>query len=169
MLENLKGSNIPDGWATLATEQAAAEAEFLGKENVVGVALGHRYEGGEDTGERAITVLVQTKLPEDMIASEDLIKRGTKTRKGTRVDVQEIGVVQAGGGVEVEEAPSAMRMPVERGIEPADMVGTLALTQRARPVMGGFSVGHYAITAGTIATCCYDLTPFPGIPERYSS
>ena len=33
--------------------------------------------------------------------------------------------------------------------------------------MGGFSVGHYRITAGTIATCVYDLRPFPGIPRRY--
>jgi hypothetical protein len=33
--------------------------------------------------------------------------------------------------------------------------------------MGGFSVGHYKITAGTIATCVYDLKTVPGIPERY--
>jgi hypothetical protein len=33
--------------------------------------------------------------------------------------------------------------------------------------MGGYSVGHVRITAGTIATCCYDLEPFPSIPQRY--
>jgi len=28
-------------------------------------------------------------------------------------------------------------------------------------------VGHFAITAGTIATAVYDREPFPGIPRRY--
>jgi S1-C subfamily serine protease len=46
-------------------------------------------------------------------------------------------------------------------------LGIETLKQRIRPAMGGFSVGHYKITAGTIATCVYDVTPFPGIPSRY--
>ena len=42
------------------------------------------------------------------------------------------------------------------GVDPADPTGD-----------GGFSVGHPSITAGTIATACYDALPFPGIPQRY--
>jgi hypothetical protein len=41
------------------------------------------------------------------------------------------------------------------------------LRQRVRPALGGFSVGHPRVTAGTIGTCCYDLSPFPGVPQRY--
>lgn len=33
--------------------------------------------------------------------------------------------------------------------------------------MGGDSVGHFQFCAGTIGTCCYDETAFPGIPLRY--
>jgi hypothetical protein len=48
-----------------------------------------------------------------------------------------------------------------------EQLGIEVLRQRIRPAMGGFSVGHPKITAGTIATCVYDLEPFPGIPRKY--
>jgi hypothetical protein len=41
------------------------------------------------------------------------------------------------------------------------------LRTRVRPAEGGYSVGHYRITAGTIATCVYDTAAFPGIPPRF--
>ncbi|EGL82757.1 hypothetical protein CathTA2_1765 [Caldalkalibacillus thermarum TA2.A1] len=34
-----------------------------------------------------------------------------------------------------------------------------ALNSRVRPVKGGWSIGHKAITAGTVATCVYDMLP----------
>jgi S1-C subfamily serine protease len=46
-------------------------------------------------------------------------------------------------------------------------VGIQTLRGRIRPVEGGYSVGHYRITAGTMATAVYDRSPFPGIPRRY--
>ncbi len=166
MLDSLMESNVPKEFASLAKEQAAAEAEYLGRENVVGVALGHRLKNDEDTGEQAITVLVESKLPPEMLRPEDLIKRGTKTSKGTPVDVQEVGFIQAGVGA--VEAPSAGLMePAYENGATHQMAAPLTLAARARPVMGGYSVGHYKITAGTIATCCYDRVPFPSIPERY--
>ena len=33
--------------------------------------------------------------------------------------------------------------------------------------MGGFSIGHYKVTAGTIATCCYASDAIPGIPQQF--
>ncbi|MDD1730773.1 MAG: hypothetical protein CG440_825, partial [Methanosaeta sp. NSM2] len=33
------------------------------------------------------------------------------------------------------------------------------LAKKARPAKGGYSVGHYQITAGTIATGVYDILP----------
>ena len=41
------------------------------------------------------------------------------------------------------------------------------LRARIRPVEGGYSVGHYQITAGTYATAVIDATAFPGVPQRY--
>jgi hypothetical protein len=41
------------------------------------------------------------------------------------------------------------------------------LRTRVRPAEGGYSVGHFRITTGTIATCVYDTAAFPGIPQRY--
>jgi len=76
--------------------------------------------------------------------------------KGYKTDVIETGEIFAGPAKDHKES---VVMSEELGIE--------ALRQRVRPVMGGFSVGHYRITAGTIATCVYDLWPFPGIPEKY--
>jgi hypothetical protein len=46
-------------------------------------------------------------------------------------------------------------------------LGIETLKQRVRPVMGGFSVGHRKVTAGTIATCVYPMKPFPSIPKKY--
>ncbi len=45
--------------------------------------------------------------------------------------------------------------------------GAQTLAKRMRPAMGGYSVGHKDITAGTIATAVYDARAFPGIPPRY--
>lgn len=42
-----------------------------------------------------------------------------------------------------------------------------ALLTALRPAEGGYSVGHFRITAGTIAICVYDTAAFPGIPRRY--
>jgi len=45
--------------------------------------------------------------------------------------------------------------------------GAQTLAKRVRPAMGGYSVGHKDITAGTIATAVYDARALPGIPPRY--
>jgi len=61
------------------------------------------------------------------------------------------------------------------GGEPAE-AGIQTLARRARPAMGGYSVGHKDITAGTIGTCVYDILPGGtvsppahgiGIPPKY--
>jgi hypothetical protein len=46
-------------------------------------------------------------------------------------------------------------------------VATEQLHQRTRPVLGGYSVGHYNVTAGTIATACYAMGTFPGMPQQF--
>jgi len=77
-----------------------------------------------------------------------------KKIKNFATDVVEVGDIFAGDG-EGEEV----------GIQYAPFSANL--NKRIRPAMGGFSVGHVDITAGTIGTCCYDLYPFPSIPTGY--
>lgn len=57
-----------------------------------------------------------------------------------QTDVLDIGYPFAGGGEPLAGAPQT-------------------LAKRLRPAEGGYSVGHFKITAGTIATCVYDILP----------
>lgn len=133
------------------TEAHKKEGEALfTKENVVGYGTGHKIKEGKDTGEPCVTVFVSQKIKDKkLIKDKDLI---LPTMGGFKTDVVETGEIFAQPSGEVS-------MREELGIE--------VLTQRVRPAKGGFSVGHYKITAGTIATCVYDLVPFPGIPPKY--
>jgi hypothetical protein len=146
--------------ASIVEAQQAHEAaveEFLNPDsqraNVVGLAVGVKWTNGQPTGEPAVLVLVSQKLEQSMLRKADVVpaKLG-----GMQTDVLAVGVLFAGGG-----SPG---------------VGALTLANRVRPVQGGYSVGHFKITAGTIATCVYDIlpggtvspaAPGVGIPAKY--
>jgi len=117
--------------------EASAE-EFLQpeklKSNVVGMGLGVKWRNATPTGEPALIVMVSQKLDKSQLSRSDLIP----TKLGSlQTDVLAIGQPQAGMG--------------DIGIE--------TLAKRVRPAQGGYSVGHYKITAGTIATMVYDILP----------
>jgi hypothetical protein len=140
-----------------AEVQATSEDELLGKTNVVGVGIGHKWTDGRDTGDLAVTVLVRNKIEEGLLDPADRIPKTLNRRK---TDVYEVGEIFA-GGTTGETADVGSEEMV------AQDVTTLSLTQRVRPAMGGYSIGHYKITAGTAATGAYDLTPFPSKPASY--
>ncbi len=136
----------------------AAVGEFLEPShqgaNVVGMGVGVKWKKGQPTGEPALVVLVTHKLEKSQLSSSDLIP--TKLAD-MQTDVLAIGYPFAG---ESE--------PLETGVQ--------TLARRSRPAKGGYSVGHYKITAGTIATCVYDILPGGatsppahgiGIPPRF--
>jgi hypothetical protein len=180
---------IPKDFLDLADVQARHEEELLSKPHVVGVALGNKIKDGVDTGQPAITVLVDAKLDESLLTTGERVK---KKLDDVPTDVVAVGVIQAGPAAappvtappdlafgrlpELQFAPnggavaSAVRT-VERELTPeerlAEDVRALTLRDRIRPAMGGYSVGHYQITAGTIATGCYDWIEFPDIPSRF--
>src|SRR5262245_61374534 len=148
--------------ATAAAEvqrvQGAAVAELLDSEqpraNVVGVGTGVKWKNGQPTGEQALIVLVTHKVPTSSLAPADLVPAKLQDMQ---TDVLAIGYPFAGGG-----------KPQGATIE--------TLTRRVRPAEGGYSVGHFKITAGTIATCVYDMLPGAstsppangvGIPSTY--
>ncbi len=180
----------------MAKEQEQAEADILARPNVVGVALGKKVKDGRETEEKAIQVLVNQKLPRELLRSEALVPPTIGKYKVDVIDVGEIfaqnllepvasaeyGTAFKSNGMTESLVPQMAalavtptvpppRVPVAPQISYMPQVSYVPtpqiLTQRVRPVFGGFSVGHFKITAGTVATCCYDLMPFPGIPSKY--
>ncbi len=124
------------------------------KANVRGLAIGVKYKSGQPTGEPALLVLVTQKLVKDELSAEDLVPAKLQNMQ---TDVLAVGELFAGGG---------------EGLE----VGSQTLAKRIRPAEGGYSVGHFRITAGTIATCVYDIlpggtvsppSPGIGVPPRF--
>jgi len=136
----------------------AAVEEFLAPErartNVVGIGAGVKWKNGQPTGEPALVVLVTQKVERGQLSPADLVP---PKLRDMQTDVLAIGYPFAGGGE-----------PLDAGIQ--------TLAKRIRPAEGGYSVGHFKITAGTIATCVYDILPGGvvsppahgiGIPPRY--
>jgi hypothetical protein len=76
----------------LRTVKALHEADLMGKANVVGVGIGLRQRGGEQTGEPAIVVSVTHKQPLAQLAPKDVIPRDLE---GVPVDVQVVGKLHA--------------------------------------------------------------------------
>ncbi len=159
---------IPSDWMELASAQEESQDKLLALPNVVGTAVGHRQRGGVETDERVVTVFVEQKLPLELLPEGHRIP---KKVKGTPVDVVEVGEIFAGAAMPAERMhepePEEMPPTPPAVVQPEAGPAPLVMRRRMRPVMGGCSIGHYRITAGTVATCCYDLAPFPGIPARY--
>ena len=144
----------------LATAQKAYSAvveDFMNPaklpNNVVGLGVGTKWKDGEPTGEPALVVLVTQKLERGLLGPGDLVPEKLGDLK---TDVLAIGYPVAGG------------TPLDAGAQ--------TLAKRLRPAEGGYSVGHKNITAGTIATCVYDILPGGtvspprhgvGVPARY--
>jgi S1-C subfamily serine protease len=142
----------------IARTQASVADEWMRKANVVGLGVGLKERAGRLTDEISLCVFVSHKLPAGVLDPHDLVqktktppKEVTEAIKGAEgrqisTDVVEVGQIFAG------EAHT----------------GNRSLTGRMRPAMGGFSVGHRDITAGTIATAVYDRPRDGyGIPRSY--
>ncbi len=106
--------------------QAAMQESFLSRANVVGVAVGNKTDKTVADGEKAVVVLVERKLPLAALAADDVIPSNID---GVRTDVYEVGYLRA------FQAP----------------------TERFRPTIPcGVSIGHFAITAGTLGAIVTD-------------
>ncbi len=165
------------GAAKIEGAHRRAVDDFLNPEeplaNVVGVASGVKWRGGEPTGEPAVLVLVSHKIGKEELPKEDLVP--VKVGE-VKTDVLEIGFPIA---QQLRQAPpmrpghvprprqfarpavegDGALMPMLEEEEYVALAEALMLARRVRPAEGGYSVGHYQITAGTIATCVYDILP----------
>jgi hypothetical protein len=123
-----------------ATVKACADAvgEFIDsgptRANVRGLGVGCKWSDGRPTGEPALVVLVNQKVAKEHLTRAELVPAKLQN---VQTDVLAVGEIFAGN----------------------DGVGVQTLTRRVRPAEGGYSVGHFRITAGTIATCVYDVLP----------
>src|SRR5262249_62076285 len=95
------------------------------------------------------------------------------SHEGVALDVMEVGQVFAGVGLEpLPPAPPESEQPapdrkVAAAPTPAGGSGLPALLNtRLRPAPGGWSVGHFAITAGTIRTRGHGVLPSGSVPPR---
>lgn len=118
----------------------AASEEFLQREyrlpNVLGLGVGVKWQGGEPTGEEALVVLVNKKVPKEHLTAPELIP---PELNGIQTDVLQIGFPEI-------QAVS---------LSPPD------LRARVRPAMGGVSVGHPNVTAGTLGVPVSDRSSVP--------
>jgi hypothetical protein len=195
MPDNDKMELSAEAAAKIETAQRKATADLLKPEepltNVVGVGSGVKWKDGEPTGEPAVLVLVSHKVGKEELPKEDLVPAKVGEVK---TDVLEIGFpiaqqfrptapVRPGQMTWRGQVPMP---PLEQNGAPAQVLegeeytpftDALLLTRRIRPAEGGYSVGHYQITAGTLGTCVYDILPGGttgsppshgvGIPPRY--
>lgn len=109
----------------MADLRAAHEAAltFLTRPGVTLVAVGPKVTGGVRTATIGIVVGVREKRPLHALRADELIP---PLVEGVPTDVQEVGEITA------------------LALQPRE------LTARRRPCPGGYSVGHLAITAGTL-------------------
>lgn len=146
MMEVQKMMLDPEESQKVQKASAAKVEEFLKPENapanVVGMGYGVKWSNGEPTGKPALLALVSQKVDKEELGPNDMIPKKIGEMP---TDVLAIGEPFAG-----------QAQPIEVGIE--------LLARRARPASGGYSVGHRNITAGTIATCVYDMVGTPGNP-----
>jgi hypothetical protein len=81
--------------------QRRYENYLLSKPHVVGVGIGYACQGGAQTPELAVVVMVDRKLPKEEIAPVD---RLPTQLEGVRIDVQEFGQFSAFGGENVDQS-----------------------------------------------------------------
>ena len=109
------------------------EKELLKKPNVIGVGVGLKIKGGKVTDEPAIMVYVTRKLPKEHLSKEELVPEEIE---GVKTDVVEVGIIRALG--------------FQKQVSHEDR------RKKWRPAPGGVSIGHFKITAGTLACKVYD-------------
>lgn len=105
--------------------------------NVVGMGIGHKFTDGRNTGDHCLTVFVTSKMDRQFLGDQII----PSEIGGFKTDVVETGILMAGSLIENKD--------------------------RLRPAMGGYSVGHHLITAGTLGCCVKDANPLTGITSKY--
>lgn len=118
--------------------QEKEQEKILEHSNVAAVGIGEKITDGKFTGDPSLTIFVESKIDKELLPTSEVLPRSIG---GVKTDVVESGQIFA--------------------------QSNLTLRKKIRPAEGGYSVGHYKITAGTIGACVRDARPQVGIPQRY--
>lgn len=76
----------------IAQVKEASKENLLAMKNVVGVGVGYKIQGGEQSDEFAIVVMVSRKLPLPALAPETVLPKHVE---GVKIDVIEVGQLRA--------------------------------------------------------------------------
>lgn len=145
-----------EGLAIRSRSVERAVAAAATGSNVHAVGIGHKIVDGQVTDELSVRIYVSQKLPPSLLGAHAL----PSELEGVPTDI-------------IESAPAFLLPTVEAaeeivvpGIEGISSVPPAAVPQcsvrrrrRQRPVRGGISAGHVAVTAGTISCFCSSVRP----------
>jgi endonuclease G len=106
------------------------------RENVTGVDVGFRYDKGKRTNQMAVRIHVREKIPEHALEADEIFPK--------TIDDVPIDVIQA---VYTPHPQSA-------GLEPEPAV--IDRRRRFDTLQPGISIGHEAVTAGTLGAIVYE-------------
>ncbi len=160
------------------------EEHILAKQNVVGLGLGPKIKNERETGDNCVTVFVTHKVDPEMLSEDDRIPATVSKFKTDVVETGEIfaGALTSADTAKVEQIVRNLlgnQDVVDREVQPMptlldqeevmveEEIRIELLRNRVRPVIGGYSIGHYRITAGTMATAVIDRSAYPGMPQKY--
>lgn len=135
--EGLKGSSVLTFFARSVTEAVAAA-----KNNVHAVGIGKKIVNGKATKTRAIRIYVTQKIDPSLLSKKDKLPESID---GIPTDI-------------IESAPAFLMGP------PACAGGRRT---RQRPMVGGISVAHKNVTAGTIAYFCISVKAGDKAGDKY--
>jgi hypothetical protein len=143
--------------------------EILGKylekyPNVVGfdtIPLPKKV-GGQETAEKALVIYVEKKVPETMLAANEILP---KEINGIKIDVVEVGkvtVMPCSGDAELLRQSFPFSLQETKPVEIEFPMGAEAHRQRVRPIIGGISfIGPWGSAGAGGSTCpkYTDVTP----------
>ncbi len=127
------------------------EEELLSLPNVVGVGVGYKDTAGKETDTLAVIVYVRRKYAASSLRKAEMVREALPASATSSVpplpDGTEAATLELEGG------------EVQTDVKEIGDVQALAYSARVRPAVPGYSIGHYAITAGTFGCLVRDVCP----------
>lgn len=141
-------SNSRKNFEGIVKQKKIHEKRLMNKANVVGVAVGPKISNGKPTGEIAVKVYVEKKIPSNVlkkyVGKSDVIPQ-TLGKSHVKTDVIEVGKIMA------EDIPEETLFDkLKRTLN----ISSINRLIKHRPVFPGISVGNIMISAGTIGCVC---------------
>jgi len=106
--------------------------KLLGLKNVVGVGVGYKHVGGDNTGDPAYVVYVEKKLPPGDLSRSHIIPRKID---GLDTDVIEIGVVKMLGVRTARGRPCQPGMSIGHYQSTAGTMGAVVKDKKTKELM----------------------------------